>query len=146
MVGRIKAAADARVDADLVIVARTDARTTEGLGAALDRAEAYREAGADVLFVESPESAAEMRTICDRFRLGAGAGQPRQGGRTPTPPTPQLEAIGYRVAIFPNSLTRVFAPAPTSWPCCGQRARPTAIAIACSTTASSGRSSTTTRG
>lgn len=110
MVGRIKAAVDARVDADLVVVARTDARTTLGLEAALDRAEAYREAGADVLFVESPESEAEMRTICQRFKGRAPTlANLVEGGRTPILPAAKLADIGYGIAIYPNSLTRVFA-------------------------------------
>lgn len=110
MVGRIKAAADARQDADFAIVARTDARSTLGLEAALDRAEAYREAGADVLFVESPESEAEMRSICERFKGRAPTlANLVEGGRTPILPADHLQDIGYRVAIFPNSLTRAFA-------------------------------------
>ncbi|GGC58904.1 carboxyvinyl-carboxyphosphonate phosphorylmutase [Siccirubricoccus deserti] len=108
MVGRIRAAADARLDPDTVIVARTDARASEGLEAALDRAAAYAEAGADVLFVEAPESAAEMRRAC------AAAGRPMlanmvEGGRTPVVPAAELAAIGYRLAIYPNSLTRIMA-------------------------------------
>ncbi|MFM9940960.1 MAG: oxaloacetate decarboxylase [Hyphomicrobiaceae bacterium] len=110
MMARIKATADARVDADLVIVARTDARTSLGLNAALDRAEAYREAGADVLFVESPESEAEMRSICARFKGRAPTlANLVEGGRTPIVPAAKLAEIGYGVAIYPNSLTRVFA-------------------------------------
>lgn len=110
MVGRIKAAVDARVDPDLMIVARTDARTSEGLAAALDRAEAYREAGADILFVESPESTDEMRTICARFAGRAPTlANLVEGGRTPILPARELAAIGYGVAIYPNSLTRAFA-------------------------------------
>jgi 2-methylisocitrate lyase-like PEP mutase family enzyme len=110
MVGRIKAAVDARQDQDFVIVARTDARSTLGLEAALDRAEAYREAGADVLFVESPESEEEMRTLCTRFKGRTPTlANLVEGGRTPILPTPLLQEIGYRVAIYPNSLTRAFA-------------------------------------
>ncbi len=89
---------------------RTDARTAHGLEAALDRAEAYREAGADVLFIESPESETEMRMLCQRF----GGKAPTlanlvEGGRTPILPAKRLQEIGYKVAIFPNSLTRAFA-------------------------------------
>lgn len=110
MVGRIKAAADARTDENFVIVARTDARTTLGLEAALDRAEAYREAGADLLFVESPESETEMRAICARFKGRAPTlANLVEGGKTPIIPADKLADIGYRVAIFPNSLTRAFA-------------------------------------
>ena len=67
MVGKIKAAVDARTDPDLQIVARTDARAIEGLGAAIARAQAYAEAGADVTFVEAPLDIAEMRRIADEI-------------------------------------------------------------------------------
>ena len=110
MVGRIKAAVDARLDPDFLIIARTDARTSLGLTAALDRAEAYAAAGADMLFVESPESEAEMRTIAKRFagRVPLMANMV-EGGRTPILPAQLLQEIGYRFVIFPNSLTRLFA-------------------------------------
>ena len=109
MVGRVKAAADARHDQDMVIVARTDARTNHGLEAALDRDEAYLEAGADVLFVESPESEDEMRTICARFKGRAPVlANMVEGGRTPVLPAEKLQALGYGMAIFPNSLMRAF--------------------------------------
>lgn len=108
MVARIKAACDARSDPDFCIIARTDARTTEGLAAALDRAEAYREAGADVLFVESPEDEDEMATITARLKTPCLANMV-EGGRTPLLSAARLEALGFRLAIFPNSLTRLFA-------------------------------------
>ena len=106
-VGRIEAAVDARDDADFVVIARTDARTSLGLAAALDRAEAYREAGADVVFVESPESREEMRAINARIAAPTLANMV-EGGRTPNLPAAELAALGYRVAIYPNSLTRLF--------------------------------------
>lgn len=107
-VARIAAAAEARHDPRMRIIARTDARSTEGLEAALDRAAAYREAGADVLFVESPESAEELA------RIPAALGAPClanmvEGGRTPIVGVPALQAMGFAVAIFPNALTRMFA-------------------------------------
>ncbi|MCE8009541.1 oxaloacetate decarboxylase [Aestuariivita sp.] len=108
MVGRIKAAVDARDDDDFVVIARTDARTALGLQAALDRAAAYAEAGADVIFVESPESREEMRRInacVDRPCLANMV----EGGRTPILPADALSALGYRLAIYPNSLTRLIA-------------------------------------
>ncbi|WP_209427674.1 oxaloacetate decarboxylase [Pararhodobacter sp. SW119] len=108
MVGRIKAATDARVDEDMVIIARSDARTSLGLEAALDRADAYREAGADVIFVESPESRDEMEAITARAGVPALANMV-EGGRTPFLDASELQAIGYRVAIYPNSLTRLVA-------------------------------------
>jgi 2,3-dimethylmalate lyase len=106
MVGRIHAAVDARDDQDFVIVARTDARTSRGLDEALDRAAAYLEAGADVLFVESPESREEMRAINARIPAPTLANMV-EGGRTPFLPADDLVALGYRIAIYPNSLTRL---------------------------------------
>ena len=108
MVGRIKAAVDARRDENFVIIARTDARSTEGLDEAIDRANLYAEAGADVLFVESPESLDEMRRVTAEIAKPTLANMV-EGGRTPIPPLKDLEAIGYRLAIFPNSLTRTVA-------------------------------------
>lgn len=106
MVARIKAAADARVDPDLAIIARTDARTLEGLDAAIERAALYWEAGADVLFVESPESLEELERI-PREVPGPALANMVEGGRTPLTPCGQLEALGFKIAIFPNSLTRL---------------------------------------
>jgi 2-methylisocitrate lyase-like PEP mutase family enzyme len=106
MTGRIKAAVDARDDADFVVIARTDARTTHGLAEALDRAEAYREAGADVIFVESPESRDEMQAINARIETPTLANMV-EGGRTPFLPANELADLGYRLAIYPNSLTRL---------------------------------------
>ena len=110
MIGRIKAAVDARCDEDFLIVARTDARTSHGLAAALERADAYLAAGADILFVESPEDEAEMRTICNHLSGRAPTlANLVEGGRTPILPAAHLEEIGFKVAIFPNALTRAFA-------------------------------------
>ena len=106
MVARIKAAVDARTDPDVAVIARTDARTAEGIDAAIDRALAYGAAGADVLFVESPESAEEMAEINRRIDAPTLANMV-EGGRTPILPAPRLAEIGYKIAIFPNSLTRL---------------------------------------
>ncbi len=108
MRGRIRAAADARDDADFLIIARTDARTSEGIEAAIERALAYREAGADILFVESPESEAEMALICERIDAPTLANMV-EGGRTPFLAASRLADLGYALAIFPNSLTRLLA-------------------------------------
>lgn len=105
MTGRIKAAVDARSDG-IVIVARTDARSTEGLDAAIERAARYAEAGADVLFVESPESEAELETLNRQLDAPTLANMV-EGGRTPILPAQQLQALGFGMAIFPNSLTRL---------------------------------------
>ena len=80
----------------------TDARTTHGLDEALRRADAFAEAGADVLFVESPESEEEMRTICERFDLPLLANMV-EGGRTPVLTKDELQSLGYKIAIFPGS-------------------------------------------
>lgn len=106
MAGRLRAALDARLDPDLVIIARTDARTTEGIERALDRASLYQAAGADVIFVESPESEKEMRLINERVS-GPSLVNMVEGGRSPLLPVAKLRDIGYRVAIYPNSLTRI---------------------------------------
>jgi 2,3-dimethylmalate lyase len=102
MVKKIRVAVEARSSPDFLIVARTDARTTLGLDEALRRAEAYAKAGADILFVESPESIEEMRTIGSRFDLPLVANMVEKG-RTPVLAKADLEAIGYRIAIFPVS-------------------------------------------
>ena len=110
MVGRIRAACDARLDPDTLIVARTDARATEGLEAAIDRARAYAEAGAEVLFLESPQSEAEMARACAALAGTAPMlANMVEGGRTPVLPAGDLAALGYRLAIWPNALTRVMA-------------------------------------
>jgi 2-methylisocitrate lyase-like PEP mutase family enzyme len=108
MVGRIKAAVDARNDEQLAIIARTDARTSMGIDAAIERALRYHEAGADVLFVESPESETEMQQI-NRQINGPTLANMVEGGRTPVLPATELQALGYDLAIFPNSLTRMIA-------------------------------------
>jgi 2-methylisocitrate lyase-like PEP mutase family enzyme len=102
MVKKIRVAAEARTSRDFLIIARTDARTTLGLDEALRRAEAYARAGADILFVESPESEAEMRRIGRAFDLPLVANMVEKG-RTPVLTKAELESIGYRLAIFPVS-------------------------------------------
>jgi len=107
MVGKIKAAVDARRSPDTLIVARTDAIAVEGLDAALDRAAAYAEAGGDVLFVEAPRSRDEMQAVI--ARLGGTApllANMVEGGKTPNLPADELRALGYRLAIFPGGLAR----------------------------------------
>lgn len=100
MVQKIRVAVETRGDEDIVIIARTDARTAYGLDEALRRAEAYAKAGADVLFVESPESEAEMEKICASFDLPLLANMV-EGGRTPVLSGVRLAQLGYRIAIFP---------------------------------------------
>lgn len=113
MAGKIKAAADARTDPDLVIIARTDARTTLGIDEALRRGKAYAEAGADVLFIESPESVAEMKLITSSFSVPVLANMV-EGGRTPLMTAQELEALGYGLVIFPTASTYITAQAVTN--------------------------------
>lgn len=101
MVQKIKAAADTRHDDDFVIIARTDARTNHGLEEALRRGKAYEEAGADVLFIESPESVDELRKINQTFPHTPTLANMIEGGRTPLPSLDELEKLGFAIAIFP---------------------------------------------
>ena len=110
MVGKIKAALDARTSQDMQIIARTDARAVEGLSAAMDRAEAYWEAGADILFIEAPQSLDEMKQITVQFagRIPLLANMV-EGGKTPIQSTDELAEIGYKIAIFPGGAVRAIA-------------------------------------
>lgn len=101
-VRRIKVAAEARNSRDFLIVARTDARTSMGLDEALRRGEAFLKAGADVLFIESPESVEEMRQIGRSFDAPLLANMV-EGGRTPILSKAELAELGYKIAIFPVS-------------------------------------------
>ena len=100
MVRKIRVAVESRTDPDFLIIARTDARTSLGLDEALRRAEAYAKAGADILFVESPESEEEMRRIGRSFDVPLLANMVERG-RTPVLTREELESIGYKLAIFP---------------------------------------------
>jgi 2-methylisocitrate lyase-like PEP mutase family enzyme len=84
-------------------VARTDARYSEGLDAALRRAERFLEAGADVLFVESPESLEELRRVAETFKGAILLANMVEGGRTPYLSTSELAAMGFRIALYPCS-------------------------------------------
>jgi 2-methylisocitrate lyase-like PEP mutase family enzyme len=101
MAAKVRVAVDSRAHRDFLVIARTDARTTLGLDEALRRAELYLKAGADVLFIESPESVDEMRAIGERFRGVPLLANMVEGGRTPLLSKAELEALGYRIAIFP---------------------------------------------
>jgi 2-methylisocitrate lyase-like PEP mutase family enzyme len=100
MIAKIKAACDARIDDDFVIIARTDARTNHGLEAALERAAAYKEAGADLLFVESPESEDEMKKINETFPEAFTLANMLEGGRSPMPTISEMEDMGFNIAIY----------------------------------------------
>lgn len=100
MVDKIKVAVESRASRDFLVIARTDARTSLGLDEALRRGEAYAKAGADILFIESPESVEEMRKIGRSFDLPLMANLV-EGGRTPILDKHTLEELGYSFAIFP---------------------------------------------
>lgn len=102
MIAKIKAAVDARTDQDFVIMARTDALAPLGLDEAIDRANRYREAGADMIFVEAPRTVAEMRRITGEIKAPTMANNV-EGGITPLLPAKELEAIGYRLVAFPTA-------------------------------------------
>jgi 2,3-dimethylmalate lyase len=108
MVSKIGAALDARASDDFVVIARTDARMGEGIDAALERALAYEAAGADVVFLESPESTDEMRRFCATMKAPTMSNMV-EGGRTPLLSRDELEEIGYSLAIYPNSILRLVA-------------------------------------
>lgn len=100
-IAKIRVAVDARPSREFLIVARTDARYAEGLDAALRRAEGFLKAGADVLFVESPESLEELRRIAETFRGANLLANMVEGGRTPYLSIKELGAMGFKIAIFP---------------------------------------------
>lgn len=101
-VRKIRVAVEARASKDTLIIARTDARAPHGLDEALRRAEGFAKAGADMLFVEAPESVEEMQRIGRSFDLPLIANMV-EGGRTPLLPKAELEKIGYKIAIFPTA-------------------------------------------
>ncbi len=102
MCAKVRAAADAREDANFLIIARTDARAVEGLDAALERAERFIEAGADLTFVEAPVSVEEMRAITARLAAPQVANMV-VGGRTPLLPQPELAGIGFALVLYANT-------------------------------------------
>lgn len=110
MVGKLKAALDARADADTLIVARTDAIAIDGVDAAIERGHAYIDAGADVLFVEAmPE-----RDIMQRIGSELGSRIPLlanmvEGGKTPLTPADELAELGFRLVIYPGAMVRVIS-------------------------------------
>ena len=105
MIGKIKAAVDTRRDPDLVIIARSDARAVEGLDAAIDRVNAYLEAGADVGFVEAPQNIDELRAVARAVR-GPALVNVFEGGKTPMVPARELEEMGFRLGIYPSQTHR----------------------------------------
>jgi 2,3-dimethylmalate lyase len=102
MVAKVKAAVDARVDNDLVIMARTDAVAVNGIEDAIERANLYRETGADLIFVEAPRSVEEMKRINREVDAPTLAIQ-IEGGKTPLVTTKELEELGFNVVVYPNA-------------------------------------------
>lgn len=105
MVGKIKAAVDTRQDADMVIIARTDARANEGFAAAIVRMHAYLEAGADVAFVEAPQSESELRQIPQLLQKPCMANI-FEGGKTPALPAEILAEMGFSFGVYPSQTHR----------------------------------------
>ena len=101
MVRKIKVAALSRASNNFLVVARTDARTEHGLAEAMHRSEAYIKAGADVLFLESPESLEEMRSIAERFPEIPKIANMVSGGKTPLLTDRELRDLGYQIVIHP---------------------------------------------
>lgn len=102
MVTKVKVAVDAKVDHDFLVIARTDARDIEGLDAAIARAKAYADAGADVTFIEGPKSRAEMESICQSLDVPQMVNM-AHGSSTPLLPAEELAEIGYGIAIVPSA-------------------------------------------
>jgi 2-methylisocitrate lyase-like PEP mutase family enzyme len=110
MAGKIRAACDARHSEETLIIGRTDAIAVEGFEAALDRAEAYVEAGADILFVEAPQSVDQIEKVVSRLagRVPLMANMV-EGGKTPAVDAAGLERLGYSFVIFPGGIVRAVA-------------------------------------
>jgi len=116
-VAKIHAAAKARSSAAFKIMARTDARATDGLDEALARSEAFLKAGADILFIEAPRSEDELRTIAERFQGVPLVANLVEDGKTPMLPRDVLETMGYKILLYPvtallavtDTLERAFA-------------------------------------
>jgi methylisocitrate lyase len=108
MVAKLKAALDARVDADLIVCARTDARAVHGLDEAIARCQLYREAGADLLFVDAPVSVEELRRVCSEID-GPCFANLVEGGKTPILSARQLEAMGFAAVTWPVSASYAIA-------------------------------------
>jgi 2-methylisocitrate lyase-like PEP mutase family enzyme len=105
MVGKIKAAVDTRRDSEMVIIARSDARAIEGLEAAIERVNSYLEAGADVGFVEAPQTVEELRIVGKSVR-GPALVNVFEGGKTPMLGAKELEEMGFRLGIYPSQTHR----------------------------------------
>jgi len=101
MVGKIKAALDASEDPDFVVIARVDARASLGFDEAMNRAQAYVDAGADGIFFEAPQSVEEMRAVPQTIKVPLLVNMVAMGGKTPALTVKELEEMGYKIVIFP---------------------------------------------
>jgi 2-methylisocitrate lyase-like PEP mutase family enzyme len=110
MAGKIRAAVDARTSEATLVIARTDAIAVEGFEAACDRAALYIEAGADILFIEAPQTRAQLEAIAARFagRIPLMANMV-EGGKTPIHGTADLQSLGFSLVIFPGGVVRALA-------------------------------------
>ena len=107
MVGKVKAAVDARKTSDTLIIARTDARAVDGLQEAIDRAHTYEEAGADILFIEAPRSVDELKVIRKSFHPNTPLlANMVEGGKTPVKTADDLKSLGFNIVIFPGGAVR----------------------------------------
>jgi 2-methylisocitrate lyase-like PEP mutase family enzyme len=112
MVGKIKAAVDSRRSADTLVIARTDAVAVEGFDRAIARAARYREAGADMLFIEAPRERAELGRVAALMGKTAPLmANMVEGGKTPLMPANELQELGFALVIFPGAIVRVLAKA-----------------------------------
>ncbi len=109
MIKKIEAAIYAREDNDFLLIARTDARSVKGLEEALGRARLYAQMGADMVFIESPESVEELSTISRRLSNISLLVNMVEGGKTPTLPFEQLEEMGFKIILYPTSSIRAVA-------------------------------------
>lgn len=110
MAGKIAAMADARKSEETLIIARTDAIAVEGFDAAIERAELYVEAGADVLFIEAPRTQEELSAVTNHFQGKVPLlANMVEGGETPITGAEDLEKLGYSVVIFPGGIVRALA-------------------------------------
>jgi 2-methylisocitrate lyase-like PEP mutase family enzyme len=109
MVGKIKAALDARQSCDTLVIARTDAVGVEGFDKAIERALLYREAGADMLFVEAPKTQAELKRIPPALGGVPLMANMVEGGKTPLLTAAELEVLGFALVIFPGGIVRALA-------------------------------------
>lgn len=105
MVGKIKAAVEARGDHELIIIARTDSRDVYGLDEAIERGNIYAEAGADMIFIEAPRSIDELRRIAKEVKAPLLVNMV-EGGKTPLVPASELEKMGFKIVIYANTALR----------------------------------------